>query len=92
MTGKIREYLRYRGLLVPGDDPSRLLPQGWGAKSQERPKRAIMRTNKGSDLRWPIGRRGKREVPYVITRSNSKYANECPKYVNDGVNGKLHLV
>lgn len=71
MTGKIREYLRYRGLLVPGDDPSRLLPQGWGAKSQERPKRAIMRTNKGSDLRWPIGRRGKREVPYVITRSNS---------------------
>ena len=72
MTTDIRDNLRSRGILVPGDDPSRLLPHGWGARPEKRPKRAIMRTNRGSDLRWLVGRSGKREVPYEITRSNGK--------------------
>ena len=55
---------------MPGDNPSRLLPQGWGAKPQKR-RRAIMNVRR-SDLRWPVGRSGKREVPYEITRSNCK--------------------
>ena len=66
MTGDIRNSLRSRGVLVPGDDPSRLLPQGWGAKLQKRPKRAIMNTRR-TDLRWPRG-----QVPYEITASNCK--------------------
>ena len=72
MTTDIRNDLRSRGVLVPGDEPSRLLPQGWVAKPQKRPKRAIMRTNRGRDLRWLIGSSGKREVPFEITASNGK--------------------
>lgn len=63
MTRDISRHLTSRGIVVPGEDISRLLPQGYGAK---RPKRAIMRTNRGSDLRWPVGSSGKREVPYII--------------------------
>lgn len=64
MTREISRHLTSRGIVVPGEDISRLLPQGNGAK---RPKRAIMRTNRGSDLRWPVGSSGKREVPYIIS-------------------------
>jgi len=73
MTPDIRNSLNSRGILVPGDDPSRFLPQGWGKQPQRRSKRALMKVSRGSDLRWPIGRSGKREVPYEITSSNSKF-------------------
>ena len=77
MTPDIRNSLNSRGILVPGDDPSRFLPQGWGKapvkKPQRRPKRALMKVSSGNDLRWPIGRNGMREVPYEITSSNSKF-------------------
>lgn len=77
MTPDIRNSLNSRGILVPGDDPSRFLPQGWGKAPQNEPqrrfKRALMRVSSSSDLRWPIGSSGKREVPYEITSSNSKF-------------------
>ena len=71
MTSEIRDSLRSRGILVPGDNPRSLLPQDWGSKPQRRPKRALINTRR-TDLRWPVGRNGKREVPYQITRSNCK--------------------
>ena len=67
MNREIRNSLNSRGVLVPGDDPSRMLPVGW------RPKRAIMKVSSGRDLRWLVGSSGKREVPYVITSSNCKF-------------------
>ena len=77
MTRDIRNSLNSRGILVPGDDPSRFLPQGWGRgplkRLQRRSKRALMKVTSGSDLRWPIGSNGMREVPYEITSSNSKF-------------------
>lgn len=77
MTPDIRNSLNSRGILVPGDDPGRFLPQGWGRapvkKPQRRPKRALMKVSSGNDLRWPIGSDGMREVPYEITSSNSKF-------------------
>ena len=72
MTSEIRDSLRSRGILVPGDNPRSLLPQEWGSKPQRRPKRALINTRR-TDLRWPVGRSGKREVPYQITRSNCKH-------------------
>lgn len=79
MTRDIRNSLNSRGILVPGDDPSRFLPQGWGRgplkRLQRRSKRALMKVTSGSDLRWPTGSNGMREVPYEITSSNS---NERP--------------
>lgn len=80
MTSDIRNSLRSRGVLVPGDNPSRLLPQGWGAKPQKR-RRAIMNVRR-SDLRWPIGRNGKREVPYEITRSNYNVRSVIQRAMN----------
>ena len=74
MTPGIRNSLNSRGILVPGDDPSRFLPQGWGKQPQRRSKRALMKVSRGNDLRWPIGSGGKREVPYEITSSNSKFS------------------
>lgn len=71
MTSDIRKDLNSRGILVPGDDASRMLPEGWDAKPNKRPKRALMRTS-SSDLRWPTGSSGKREIPYQIESSNSK--------------------
>jgi len=74
MTPDIRNSLNSRGILVPGDDPSRFLPQGWGKQPQRRSKRALMKVSRGNDLRWPINKKtGMREVPYVITSSNSKF-------------------
>ncbi|KAL9973504.1 hypothetical protein ACROYT_G019973 [Oculina patagonica] len=68
MTNDIRESLNSRGILVPGDDPSRFLPQGWGQGPQRRQKRALMKVSSGSDLRWGTSR--SRQVPYVITSSS----------------------
>ena len=76
MTPDIRRSLNSRGILVPGDDPSRLLPQGWGKNPQRRNKRALMKVSRGSDLRWLVGSSGKREVPYVITSSSSKFYSD----------------
>ena len=75
MTPDIRNSLNGRGILVPGDDPGRFLPQGWGKAPppQRRTKRALMKVSRGRDMRWPIGSSGKREVPYEITSSNSKF-------------------
>lgn len=74
MTPDIRNSLNSRGILVPGDDPSRFLPQGWGKQPQRRSKRALMKVSRGNDLRWLINKKtGMREVPYVITSSNSKF-------------------
>ena len=72
MTSQIRNNLRNRGILVPNNDPRSPLSRCGGKKPLKRPKRAIMSTNRGSDLRWPIGESGKREVPYEITGLNSK--------------------
>lgn len=74
MTSEILNNLRSRGILVPNNDPSLPLCPDGGKKPLKRPKRAIMRTNRGSDLRWLIGRSGKREVPFQITRSNCKFS------------------
>lgn len=71
MTDEIRKSLNSRGVLVPGDDPSRFLPQGWGKSPQRRKKRALMKVSSGSDLRWGTSRN--REVPYVITSSSCKF-------------------
>ncbi|XP_067040879.1 nematocyst expressed protein 6-like isoform X1 [Acropora muricata] len=71
MTSQIRNNLRNRGILVPNNDPRSPLSRCGRKKPLKRPKRAIMSTNRGSDLRWPIGESGKREVPYEITGTNN---------------------
>ena len=74
MTSEIRNNLRSRGILLPGDN-SRGCLQNPTDKPQDqnpRPRRALINT-RNSDLRWPVGRSGKREVPYEITPSNCKY-------------------
>ena len=66
MTREIRENLKNRGILVPGDDPSSLFPKTSGS----RPKRAVMKTN---GLRWMDSTGTRPEIPYEITRSNCKF-------------------
>lgn len=76
MTPNIFHHLKNRGILFPQrmNDPRSLLPQGWGAQPQKRLRRALMST-RNSDLRWPIGRNGKREIHYVI--ESSSYADRA---------------
>ena len=75
MSSEIRNNLRSRGILMPGDNSRGCLqdptdkPQG----QKPRPRRALINT-RNSDLRWPVGRSGKREVPYEITPSNCNYS------------------
>ncbi|XP_073254457.1 high choriolytic enzyme 1-like [Porites lutea] len=71
MTSEIRNNLRSRGILMPGDNSRGCLqdPTDKPHGQKPRPRRALINT-RNSDLRWPVGRSGKREVPYEITPSN----------------------
>ena len=75
MTSAIRNSLRSRGILMPGDNSRGCLqdPTDKPQDQKPRPRRALINT-RNSDLRWPVGRSGKREVPYEITPSNCNYS------------------
>lgn len=75
MTSAIRNSHRSRGILMPGDNSRGCLqdPTDKPQDQKPRPRRALINT-RNSDLRWPVGRSGKREVPYEITPSNCNYS------------------
>lgn len=74
MTSEIRNSLRSRGILMPGDNSRGCLqdPTDKPQEQNQRLRRALINTRK-RDLRWPIGSSGDREVPYEITPSNCNY-------------------
>ena len=74
MTSEIRNSLRSRGILMPGDNSRGCLqdPTDKPQEQNQRLRRALINT-RNRDLRWPVGRRGYREVPYEITPSNCNY-------------------
>ena len=74
MTSEIRNSLRSRGILMPGDNSRGCLqdPTDKPQEQNQRLRRALINT-RNRDLRWPVGRRGYREVPYEITSSNCNY-------------------
>ena len=75
MTSAIRNSLRSRGILMPGDNSRGCLQDPTDKPQDQKPRlrRALINT-RNSDLRWPVGRSGKREVPYEITPSNCNYS------------------
>ena len=74
MTSEIRNSLRSRGILMPGDNSRGCLqdPTDKPQEQNQRLRRALINT-RNRDLRWPVRRRGYREVPYEITPSNCNY-------------------
>ena len=74
MTSEIRNSLRSRGILIPGDNSRDCLqdPTDKPQEQNQRLRRALINT-RNRDLRWPVGRREYREVPYEITPSNCNY-------------------
>lgn len=74
MTSEIRNSLRSRGILMPGDNSRGCLqdPTDKPQEQNQRLRRALINT-RNRDLRWPVGRREYREVPYEITPSNCNY-------------------
>ena len=74
MTSEIRNSLRSRGILMPGDNSRGCLqdPTDKPQEQNQRLRRGLINT-RNRDLRWPVGRRGYREVAYEITPSNCNY-------------------
>ena len=74
MTSEIRNSLRSRGILMPGDNSRGCLqdPTDKPQEQNQRLRRALINT-RNRDLRWPVGRSRYREVPYEITPSNCNY-------------------